>query len=416
VAEKKSKTGKHQNVIWTVVSMKSLRREFDETSVKGKLNSAMWPVSDVRSSFPLDGGRPGWGCERDFRSPLPLSSPVKGEEIRNRTSVNRIRTHRRTNSIILFFVIGLLFVSTDASAQLKKIRLCAPGLGSGIMHAYVAKERGYFAQEGLDLDVLVARGQICTMALLNGQMELSSNPNIFDAMVAGRFKGKVIYVSAKTLGHRFIVAPEIKSFDGLKQKSIAVSTFGGLTDMLTREILEQHGINPARDVVLLQIGTPDVRYASLKAGTVRAALLASTQGLQAVKEGFRELPYQQPPWLSSPIVAGDELLARDRSMLHSLLRAIEKGHLYYGQNGTAAVALIQKFQRIENREIAKQIYDDDMLRHNPGGGLEDAAMRKVVERSREMLKVQRKVELSEIFDLSMAKEAEAELKKAQWEP
>ena len=396
--------------------MKSLRREFDETSVKGKLNSAMWPVSDVRSSFPLDGGRPGWECERDFRSPLPLSSPVKGEEIRNRTSVNRIRTHRRTNSIILFFVIGLLFVSTHVSAQLKKVRLCAPGLGSGIMHAYIAKERGYFAQEGLDLDVLVARGQICTMARLNGQMELSSNPNIFDAMVAGRFKGKVIYVSAKTLGHRFIVAPEIKSFDGLKQKSIAVSTFGGLTDMLTREILEQHGINPARDVVLLQIGTPDVRYASLKAGTVRAALLASTQGLQAVKEGFRELPYQQPPWLSSPIVAGDELLARDRSMLHSLLRAIEKGHLYYGQNGTAAVALIQKFQRIENREIAKQIYDDDMLRHNPGGGLEDAAMRKVVERSREMLKVQRKVELSEIFDLSMAKEAEAELKKSKWEP
>ena len=43
-------------------------------------------------------------------------------------------------------------------------------------------------------------------------------------------------------------------------------------------------------------------------------------------------------------------------------------------------------------------------------------MRKVVERSREMLKVQRKVELVDIFDLSMAKEAEAELKKAKWEP
>ena len=57
-----------------------------------------------------------------------------------------------------------------------------------------------------------------------------------------------------------------------------------------------------------------------------------------------------------------------------------------------------------------------MLRHNPGGGLEDASMRKVVERSREMLKVQRKVELSEIFDLSLAKEAEAEVKKAKWEP
>src|SRR5262245_58069940 len=367
-------------------------------------------------SFPLDGGRSGWGCKSKNSSPLPLSFPVDGKEIGSRPNFNRFGSYRCHSTISFLSLLFFLAISAHASAQLKKIRLCAPGLGSGIMHAYIAKERGYFAQEGLDFDVLVTRGQICTMALLNGQMELSSNPNVFDAMVAGKFKGKVIYVSAKTLGHRFIVAPEIKSFDGLKQKNIAVSTFGGLTDMLTREILEQHGINPTKDVILLQIGTPDVRYASLKAGTVRAALLASTQGLQAVKEGFRELPYHQPPWLSSPIVASDELMTRDRAMLRGFLRAVVKGHLYYGQYPAQAVALTQKVQRIENPVVAKQIYDDDMLRHNPGGGLEDASMRKVVERSREMLKVQRKVELSEIFDLSLAKEAEAEVKKAKWEP
>ena len=381
----------------------------------GQTLRALSRYSDM-NSFPLDGGRLGWGCKRAYQAPLPWSSPVEGEEINNQSNLHRLRTHRFHSTIIFLFLMFFLVGPTYASAQLKKIRLCAPGLGSGIMHAYIAKERGYFTQEGLDLDVLVARGQICTMALLNGQMELSSNPNIFDAMIAGRFKGKVIYVSARTLGHRFIVAPEIKSFDGLKQKNIAVSTFGGLTDMLTREILEQNGINPAKDVILLQIGTPDVRYASLKAGTVRAALLASTQGLQAVKEGFRELPYRQPPWLSSPIVASEELMTRDRAMLRAFLLAVIKGHLYYGQHPAQAVALTQKVQRIESAVVAKQIYDDDMLRQNPGGGLEDASMRKVVERSREMLKVQRKVELSEIFDLSLAKEVEAEVKKAKWEP
>src|SRR5262245_49864102 len=214
--------------------------------------SAVISVSPPSQSSPIDGGRAspelaeglGWGCKSASESPPPLSSHVRGEE-----SDGQKAPH--SSLIAAFFLIGLLFLATHASAQLKTIRLCAPGLGSGIMHAYIAKERGYFGQEGLDFDVLVTRGQICTMALLNGQMELSSNPNVFDAMVAGRFKGKVIYVSAKTLGHRFIVAPEIKTFDGLKQKNIAVSTFGGLTDMLTREILEQHGINPAKDVILL---------------------------------------------------------------------------------------------------------------------------------------------------------------------
>ena len=314
------------------------------------------------------------------------------------------------------WLLGMFFVAVDARAVLKKVRLCAPGVGSGIMHAYVAKERGYFAQEGLDLEVLVARGQICTMALLNGQMELSSNPNMFDAMVAGKFKGKVIYVSAKTLGHRFVVSPEIRGFEEVKQKRVAVSTFGGLTDMLTREILEQHGINPAKDVVLLQIGTPDVRYAALKAGTVKAALLSSTGALQAVKEGFRELPYKQPPWISSPITASDELLARERPLVRALLKAMEKGHMFYGQNPTAAIALVQKVQRIPDRAVAKQIYDDDMLRHNPGGQLEESSMKLVVARAKEMLKVQRTVEPNEVFDLSIAREVETELKKSQWQP
>jgi len=380
------------------------------------VNSIGYTVSPFPGrSFPLDAGRAcpepaeglGWGCKKDCASPLPVSSP-KGDEIQRRTKTDQTI---RDSALIFLFLILLSSLAGKANAQLRKVRLCAPGVGSGIMHTYVAKERGYFAQEGLDLDVLVARGQVCTMALLNGQMELSSNPNIFDAMVAGRFKGKVIYVSAKTLGHRFIVAPEIKNFDGLRQKNIAVSTFGGLTDMLTREILEQHGIK--KDVVLLQIGTPDVRYAALKAGKVKAALLASTQGLQAVQEGFRELPYQQPPWLSSPVVASDDLLSRERPMLRSLLRAIEKGHLYYGQNPGAAIELIRKVQRIENRAVAKQIYDDDMLRHNPGGGLEEASMKRVVERAREMLKVQNNVDPREVFDLSLAKEVETEIRKTK---
>jgi hypothetical protein len=103
-------------------------------------------------------------------------------------------------------------------------------------------------------------------------------------------------------------------------------------------------------------------------------------------------------------------------MVRALLRAMEKGHISYGQNPTAAIALIQKVQRVDDRAVAKQIYDDDMLRHNPGGQLEEPSMKRVIERAKEMLKVQRNVELNEVFDLSLAREAEADLKKTKWEP
>jgi ABC-type nitrate/sulfonate/bicarbonate transport system substrate-binding protein len=322
----------------------------------------------------------------------------------------------RGRIVALIVALTLHCLVGELSGQVRKVSVCTPGAGTGSMHIHTAKARGYFAQEKLDVDILVTRGQICTMALINGQMEITTNPNVFDAMVAGKFRGKVIYVTAKTLGHRFMVAPDIKNFGDLKQKAIAISTFGGLTDMLTREILEQHGITPHKDVALLQIGTPDLRYGALKSGTVKAALVSSTQALTALRDGFRELRYTQPPWLSSPIVAGDELLARERGMIRGFLRATTKGHIYYGHYPPQAIALTQKVQRIDSQNMAKLIYDDDMLRHNPGGGLDEAAMRKVVERAREMLKVQRSVELNEIFDLSIVREVEGELKKTGWEP
>ena len=318
--------------------------------------------------------------------------------------------------LVRLVVLMLLCLQHVAHAQVRKVKVCTPGAGTGSMHIYAAKDRGYFAQEGLDVDVLVTRGQICTMALINGQMEVTTNPNVFDAMVAGKFKGKVIYVTAKTLGHRFMVAPDIKTFADLKHKAVAISTFGGLTDMLTREIFEQNSLLPNKDVAMLQLGTPDLRYGALKAGTVKGALVSSTQAIAARRDGFRELPYQQPPWMSSPIVAGDDLLSKERPMLRAFIKALTKGHIYYGHHPAQAIALTQKVQRITDPNIAKQIYDDDMLRQNPGGGMDEAAQRKVVERAREMFKVQNKVEFSEIFDLSFAREIDAELKKSKWEP
>ena len=57
-----------------------------------------------------------------------------------------------------------------------------------------------------------------------------------------------------------------------------------------------------------------------------------------------------------------------------------------------------------------------MRRYNPGGGFEQNNMRKVIERARETRKMERKVEIQEVFDLSMAADVEAELKKAGWKP
>src|SRR5262245_53057085 len=110
------KTGRPPNVTLVIYEQSPVR--FYEVLVEGQRRSTMWFVTGIRNSFLRDGERAcpelaegsGWGCERDYQAPLPLSSPVKGEEVRCRTSFNRVENFRRNNSVIFFFLIALLFV------------------------------------------------------------------------------------------------------------------------------------------------------------------------------------------------------------------------------------------------------------------------------------------------------------------
>ena len=317
----------------------------------------------------------------------------------------------------LFILIFCIFTTGGGvGAETRKFTICAPDYSVGVMPLIIARQNGYFAQEQMDVQTIAARGNLCTMALIANSVQFTVSPSTFDAVVAGDVKGRVIYVAEKFLLHRLVVAPQIKRFEDLKGKKIAISAFGTLTDMLTREILTDHGLKPMQDVLLLQTGGVPVRLAALKSNNVQGTLLASQQALAAMQEGYRVLEYNPPPYVSHPLIAKNEMLANEPATVRGLLRAVLKGHLFYGQKPEETVTVIQKFLRIEDRKAARETYEDEMRRYNPGGGFELGSMKKVIDRARETRKLDRKVEVQDVFDLSMAAEVEANLKKSGWKP
>ena len=324
---------------------------------------------------------------------------------------------RRRCGFLAVVLIASIFIARNAvGAELRKFTICAPDYSVGVMPLIIARQNGYFAQEQMDVQTIAARGNLCTMALIANSVQFTVSPSTFDAVVAGDVKGRVIYVIEKFLLHRLVVAPQVKRFEDLKGKKIAISAFGTLTDMLTREILIDHGLKPMQDVLLLQTGGVPVRLAALKSNNVQGTLLASQQALAAMQDGYRILEYNPPPYVSHPLIAKNEMLANEPGIVRALLRAVLKGHLFYGQKSEETVSVIQKFLRIEDRKAARETYEDEMRRYNPGGGFEPGSMRKVIERARDTRKMERKVEIQDVFDLSMAIEVEASLKKSGWKP
>ena len=169
---------------------------------------------------------------------------------------------------ISFFIFALGAIRGSSDAQTRQFKVCVPDYSVGVMPFFIAKQNGYFAQEQMDVEVIAGRGNLCTMGLIANSFQFTYSPSTFDAIVAGDINGKTIYVAEKFLLHRFIVSPQIKRFEDLKGKKIAISAFGTLTDLLTREILLDHGLKPMQDVLLLQTGGVPVRLAALMSGNV----------------------------------------------------------------------------------------------------------------------------------------------------
>src|ERR1044071_7442001 len=228
---------------------------------------------------------------------------------------------KRCSFKLLLVMVFSLLPFAAAHAQARQFKVCVPDCSVGVMPFFIAKQNGYLAQEQMDVEVIAGRGNLCTMGLIANSFQFTYSPSTFDAIVAGDIKGKTVYVAEKFLLHRLIVAPQIKRFEDLKGKKIAISAFGTLTDLLTREILLDHGLKPMQDVLLLQTGGAPVRLAALMSGNVQAALLASQQALAAMQDGYRNLEYTPPPYISHPLIVKNEMLAGEKSVVRSLLRA-----------------------------------------------------------------------------------------------
>jgi ABC-type nitrate/sulfonate/bicarbonate transport system substrate-binding protein len=318
---------------------------------------------------------------------------------------------------VFFVATGSVSFWSPAHAQMRHLNICVTDYSVGVLPLILAKRNGYFAQEQLEVDLLAARGSLCTMGLIGGSFQATYSPSTFDAVVAGDVKGKVIYVAEKFLLHRLIVAPQIKRFEDLRGKKIAISSFGSLTDLLSREILADHGLRAMQDVLLLQTGGAPVRLAALKSGNVQGALLSSQHALAAMQDGFRNMEYEPPPYVSHPLIVKNEMLSGEKALVRSLLQAMLKGHIFFGQKKEEeTLTAIQKTLRIDDRKVARETYEDEMRRYNPGGGFEPSNIKKVIDRARETRKMERKVEIQDVFDLSMAAELDVGLKKTGWKP
>jgi ABC-type nitrate/sulfonate/bicarbonate transport system substrate-binding protein len=258
----------------------------------------------------------------------------------------------------LAIIAVLIFPPTGFGAQL---RVSYPDIGPSSAFLWTAKERGYFAKYGLDVDLVYIVGGLLTIqALLGKNLDLASVAGEIVIQSAARGSNVLIFGSfVNVLGYSLVVTKDINAIADLKNKTIGINRFGSSSEYFTRFILDEAGIDSGKDVTLIQTGGSSARLAALSAGGIRAALLTPPRDQTAVKMGMKILPIPKMEYLRNSLVTRVDFLEKNADLAKRFLEASRDASAWLidRKNKPEVLKILKKYMRIADGEELDYTYE-----------------------------------------------------------
>src|SRR5215467_9098265 len=154
-------------------------------------------------------------------------------------------------------------LTSNGAAQTKKVRVAIPGYTIAMVSLLAAKLNGYYAGEGLDVELVAMQAPTANLALVAGNVEFSAVPL---AGLTTALRGaplKVLFCHFDKPQHVVFARTDIQNIQMLRGKKIAVGGLGVIDGILMKELLTMNGIDVNRDATLLSVGASDTRFAAL---------------------------------------------------------------------------------------------------------------------------------------------------------
>jgi len=189
--------------------------------------------------------------------------------------------------VVLTFV-GRMVLPADARDRLAIGYSSASGVFAGL---WIAQEGRIFEKYDIDSHlVLIASGSLMVQAMLGGDLPIAgaAGSAAVDASLGGA--DIVMFGSMVKVPAFYIMAlPDIKTIDDLRGKTVGVTRFGSSTDFTIRYVLRKQGLEPGRDVTLIQTGDLFAAAAMLRTKAIVAAPFSSPANLRAEEAGAKVL-------------------------------------------------------------------------------------------------------------------------------
>jgi ABC-type nitrate/sulfonate/bicarbonate transport system substrate-binding protein len=312
-----------------------------------------------------------------------------------------------------YLLLLISVVSWVPDGRAESVKIAIPSTTQAVLPFTIARDKGYYRAEGLDVELILVSAPIASRALLSGDVAVATVGGAGLPPVLRGSPFKFLFTTYNRAMFWLFSKPEIRDVRGLKGKRIGVSGIGSGPDSLLREILRQNGLDANRDVAVLGLGVMPTIFAGLQSGTVDAAMLSPPVTFKAEEAGFRELvsfPKQDLVELQGSVLVRDASLQSDRAQLERFLRGTYKGFLHVKENRAGTIPFLARYLQL-NQELATNAYDQVVRpAMTQDGTLSSEMQAKAVEHVLKRLDLKEAPPLAKIFDFSLTRKVISELK------
>lgn len=261
------------------------------------------------------------------------------------------------NRLRLAPIVLALALLPALPAQPQELRRIHYGTTASVSHlpVWVAKDAGFFTQNGLNVEpVHIRGGALITMGIMSGQLQFSGAGA--ESIVAARIEGGDVVLLACPVDSDpvyLITRPEIKSAEELKGKATAVTRLGSTTHFYLRAALRQVGLDPEKDLTILQLGTSSETATALESGRIAAAALTNRYALPFLQRNWPmlvDLSTTDLVYPSSCVATSRKFVKAEPKLVENFLRAY-----------VAAIQLIKRDIGFAEKSFAKWLRENDPL-------------------------------------------------------
>lgn len=312
------------------------------------------------------------------------------------------------SAVFIFFALTNAGVwGADQSTKLAPVRIGTVSRSTLDMPFLVARDRGFFREEGLDPEIVLMRSSLTVQALLAGGIDFGTATGTAVSAAVNGIEVRVVMAMSDKPSFDLLSRPNIASIQQLRGKKIGVGGLGGLTDNIIRQILLANQV-PLAQVTIIPVGASSITYASLKSGIIDATMLQIPQNFLAQDEGFRKLAAGSDYYriVQGGLTTTKAIVAERRELVAKVVRATLRAMRFIRNDRSYAL----KFMKTSNLDLGayrdrftERVYEAAVESYLFSGSVDEKLQREMIAAAAERIKPPPQIVPERVFDFTITR-------------